>query len=83
MVTGRGFGTYRFGGEVAMEQQLALDHRRRGATHSLRQRGRRRGQNYPRIDVLISINGAYCYDTLIDVHAAPRKKLRQHSISTP
>ena len=80
----RGFGTYRFGGEVAAEQQLALDltvgeepltHYDSGVVAG--------GQNYPRIDILISINGAYCYDTLIDVHAVPRKKLRQQTISTP
>jgi hypothetical protein len=71
----RGFGTYRFGGEVAATQELSLDlsvgdqpltHYDSGITAG--------GQNFPRIDILISIEGAYCYDTLIDVHAAPRKK---------
>jgi len=80
----RGFGIYRYGGEVAAEQQLALDltvgqepltHYDSGVVAG--------GQNFPRIDVLISINGAYCFDTLIDVHAAPRKKLRSHTTGTP
>jgi hypothetical protein len=80
----RGFGTYRFGGEVAAEQELALDlavgeepltHYDSGVVAG--------GQNFPRIDLLISINGVYCYDTLIDVHAAPTKELRRRIVPTP
>ena len=72
----RGYGTYRFGGEVAAEQQLSLDltvgdepltHFDSGLVPG--------GQGFPRIDVLISINGVYCYDTLIDVHAAPAARV--------
>jgi hypothetical protein len=32
---------------------------------------------------LISIDGARCFDTLIDVHAAPRKKLRDRPLAAP
>jgi hypothetical protein len=72
----RGFGTYRFGGEVAVQQQLALDltvgaedpaHFDSGLVAG--------GAGFPRIDTTISINGAVCFDTVIDVHARPLRRM--------
>jgi hypothetical protein len=70
----RGFGTYRHGGEVAAEQRLTLDllvgsdaltRYDSGVVPS--------GARFPRIDALVSIHGGVCFDTLIDVRAAPRR----------
>ncbi len=70
----RGAGFYTFGGEGAPQQRLAL----------LLSVGREEparfdsgwiagGDAFPRIDALLSQNGATCFDTVIDVHAEPRR----------
>jgi hypothetical protein len=68
----RGFGTYRVGGEFAVQQQLSLDLwvGDEGPTHfdSGLVAG---GGEFPRIDVSTSVNGQYCFDTVIDLHARP------------
>jgi hypothetical protein len=70
----RSLGTYRHGGEVALLQRLGLDLwvGRDGLTHydSGPVPG---GADFPRIDSLVSIPGGVYFDTLIDVHAAPRR----------
>jgi hypothetical protein len=38
------------------------------------------GQDFPRIEALISISGATCFDTLIDVHAKPERSVRRRSL---
>ena len=70
----RGVGTYRVGGEVASQQQLSLDltvgdedpaHFDSGVVPG--------GGDFPLINSQISINGMRCFDTVIDVHAGPRR----------
>src|SRR5204863_473759 len=67
-----GSGTYKFGGEFALQQQLSLDLQVGGDKAHLFDRGLvPGGGNFPRIDILTSISGAVCFDTVIDIHAAP------------
>lgn len=72
----QGAGFYTFGGDGAPQQRLEL----------LLSVGREAparfdsgliagGDLFPRIDALLSQNGARCFDTLIDVHAEPRPTL--------
>ena len=69
----RGFGTYRFGGEFALQQRLSLDLLVGTEPLTHYDSGLQSGVAFPRIDSLISINGGVCFDTLIDMHAAPRR----------
>lgn len=71
----RGFGTYRIGVESAWLHRLALDlyvgkepltHYDSGLVAP--------ATRFPRIDADISIGGLTCYDTLIRVHAVPRRR---------
>ena len=68
----RGFGTYKVGGEFAVQQQLKLllnvDGEDSAAFESGLVPG---GGNLPRIDIRISISGAVCFDTAINIRAAP------------
>jgi hypothetical protein len=71
----RGFGFYRYGGEVASEQRLILDLLVGSEELTRYDSGTvPGGSGFPRIDALVSINGGVCFDTLIDVHAAPRRR---------
>ncbi len=68
-----GFGLYRIGGEVAVQHQMGLDLHVNGdreLTHfdSGLVAG---GGNFPAIDILLSVNGVYCFDQVIDLHAKP------------
>jgi hypothetical protein len=68
----RGFGTYRFGGEVAVVHQLKLVLKVDGEDPAQFDSGLvAGGGNFPRIDIRISESGAICFDTIIDLHAAP------------
>lgn len=67
-----GSGHYRVGGEVAITQELQLDlqigdgpvqHFDSGVVAG--------GGEFPAIDVRIAVNGAFCFDTVIDVVAKP------------
>jgi len=71
-----GSGTYRIGGEVALQHQLSLDlkvgdepveHYDSGLVTG--------GSSFPAIDIEISIHGGYCFDTVFDVHAKPLMRL--------
>ena len=73
-----GFGTYKLGGQSAAEQELSLllrvgdeepVHFDSGLVPV--------GGNFPAIDIRISVSGAICYDTVIDVHAQPHKRPHQ------
>ena len=80
----RGYGIYRFGGEVAAEQRLTLDLTVGEEPLTRFDSGRiPGGQDFPRIDALISVNGGVCFDTLIDVHARPKHDLRRRARLTP
>jgi len=72
----KGAGTYRIGGEVAIQQQLSLDlvvgsdpveHYDSGLVAG--------SSDFPRINITISIHGAYCFDTVIDVRSRPAMQL--------
>src|SRR5947208_1116903 len=68
----RGFGTYKVGGEFAIQHQLKLLLKVDGEDSALFDRGLvPGGANFPRIDIPISISGAVCFDTVINIHAAP------------
>jgi hypothetical protein len=65
-----GSGTYRIGGEVAIQHQLSLDlqvgsdpiqHFDSGLVAPT--------SSFPEIDIRISINGESCHDTVFDLHA--------------
>ena len=67
-----GSGTYRIGGEFALSHQLELDlatnndppqHFDSGVLVG--------GAGFPHMDIVISINGMYCFDTVIHVDARP------------
>jgi hypothetical protein len=67
-----GSGTYKVGGEFAVQEQLSLDlqvgddpvqHFDSGLVAG--------GGEFPRIDITISINGQYCFDTVFHIDAAP------------
>ena len=67
----RGFGTYKVGSEFAVQHQLKLllkvDAEDSTPFDSGLVPG---GGNFPCIDIRISINGAVCFDTVINIHAA-------------
>ena len=68
----RGFGTYKVGGEFAVQQQLKLLLNVDGEDSALFDSGLvPGGGNFPRIDTRISISGAVCFDTVINIQAAP------------
>ncbi len=69
----RGFGTYWTGGDFALQQQLSLDLTVDGEPQTHYDSGPVLGSKFPRLDVPVSINGGVCFDTLIDVHARPRR----------
>jgi hypothetical protein len=67
-----GSGTYRVGGEFAIQHQLSLDlkvgddpvqHFDSGLVAG--------GGDFPRINITISIHGQYCFDTVFSLDAAP------------
>jgi hypothetical protein len=67
-----GSGRYRVGGEVAVTQQLELDLQIAGGPVQHFDSGLAPGGgDFPAIDVRVSVNGEFCYDTVLDVVAAP------------
>ena len=67
-----GFGTYRVGGEFAAQQQLGLDLRVGEAALARFDSGLGLGGgDFPRIDIVVSVNGGVCHDIVIDLHALP------------
>jgi len=67
-----GFGTYRVGGEFAAQQQLRLDLRVGAAAQAHFDSGLGLGGgDFPRIDIVVSVNGGVCHDIVIDLHAVP------------
>ncbi len=68
----RGFGTYKVGGEVAVQHQLKMLLKVDGEDSALFDSGLvPGGGNFPRVDIRISISGAVCFDTVINIPAAP------------
>lgn len=67
-----GSGIYQIGGEVAAQQRMILDLSVNGAPLETFDSGLViGGGNFPKIDVLLSVNGMVCYDQVIDLHAKP------------
>jgi hypothetical protein len=75
-----GSGTYRVGGEVAIQQQLSLDlkvgddpvqHFDSGLVAG--------GGDFPKIAITVSIHGQYCFDTVIGLDASPVAPEEVHS----
>ncbi len=76
-----GFGTYRFGGEVAVVHQLKLVLKVGGEDPAQFDSGLvAGGGNFPRIDIRIS-KSAICFDTIIDLHAAPTARSIKPSLT--
>jgi hypothetical protein len=68
----RGFGTYKLGGEFAVQHQLKLSLKVNDEDSASFDSGLVLGSgNFPRIDIRVSISGAVCFDTVINIHAAP------------
>jgi len=67
----RGFGTYKVGGEVAVQHELKMLLKVDGEDSALFDSGLvPGGGNSPRVDIRTSISGAVCFDTVINIHAA-------------
>jgi len=66
-----GSGHYRIGGEVALTQQLTLDLQVAGGPVEHFDSGIVAGSSFPVIDIPISVSGASCFNTMINVHAQP------------
>jgi len=67
-----GSGSYRVGGEFAQLQQLELDLQIGSSPEQHFDSGLVvGGGEFPKLDVSISVNGGFCFDTVIDVVAQP------------
>jgi len=67
-----GSGTYRIGGEFALQHQLSLDLQVGGDPVEHFDSGLvLGGAEFPEIHLPISIHGVFCYDVVIQVHARP------------
>ncbi len=67
-----GWGTYRVGGEFAAMHQLVLDLAMSDGTTDHFDSGLVvGGASFPAIDIVISINGMWCYDQVFQVYAVP------------
>src|SRR5437016_13893593 len=67
-----GSGTYKFGGEFALQQQLSLDLQVGGDKVQHFDSGLVTGPApFPDIKVTISANGQVCFDTVFEVTASP------------
>ena len=68
-----GSGLYRVGGEFASQQRMELDLRiGDGPTQHFDSGLVVGGGGFPDLDVRVSMNGQFCYDTVIDILASPR-----------
>ncbi|OLC53487.1 MAG: hypothetical protein AUH92_05930 [Acidobacteria bacterium 13_1_40CM_4_69_4] len=78
----RGAGEYAFGGDFALQQRMNLILKVDKDDPAHFDSGLVPGGGFPRIDVRISIAGATCFDTIMDIHAEPRKALFHRSTRT-
>ncbi len=68
----RGSGTYRVGGEFAVQHQMTLDLQiNDGPVERFDSGLVLGGGQFPRIDVTMSLHGVFCYDKVIELHARP------------
>lgn len=72
-----GSGTYAIGGEFALEHHLTLDLALGSDPPEHFDSGGRLvpPTPFPRIDISVSIHGEFCFDTVIDLHARPARRL--------
>jgi hypothetical protein len=73
-----GSGTYRIGGDFALQEQLELDLQLGDQPTQHFDSGLVLAGDFPSIAVAISINGLYCYDTVFVVHASPVPREQVH-----
>jgi hypothetical protein len=67
-----GSGLYRVGGEFALQQRMELDLRiGDGPAQHFDSGLVVGGGEFPNLDVRVSQNGEFCYDTVIDILASP------------
>ena len=72
LVPVRGTGRYEIEGEFAVQQRLTALLTVGGENPTQFDSGLvAGGGDFPRIDVRISVSGAICFDTVMDIHAAP------------
>jgi hypothetical protein len=80
----RGVGTYRVGGEFAVQQRLHLDVRVGDGDLTRFDSGLvTGGGEFPRVDIVASVNGFYCYDRVIDLHAVPPDQSKSTILRDP
>ena len=77
-----GSGTYRIGGEFALQQQLSLDLQVGGEKAEHFDSGLVTGPAFPNIKVTISMNGQTCFDTVFQLSASPvpRDQIRSYTL---
>jgi len=79
-----GSGVYDIGGPVALMHRLRLDLSFDGATPRTFDSGLLTGgASFPRLDLLISLNGMVCYDEVFEVRASPLDVGTAYCTSTP
>jgi hypothetical protein len=67
-----GSGTYKVGGEVALQQQMTLKFVvGSGAAQNFNSGLVGGGSSFPEIDIAMSVNGMVCFDTVIDIRSKP------------
>jgi hypothetical protein len=67
-----GSGTYKRGGQVAVQQQMTLDLVVDGTPQQTFDSGLvTGGETFPKINITISVNGMVCFDTVIGVVSSP------------
>ena len=77
-----GSGTYRVGGEFALQHQLSLDLQIDNGPPQHYDSGLvTPPAAFPAIDARISINGEYCHDTVFEVHARPVRDIQVNGTS--
>jgi hypothetical protein len=73
----RGAGMYLYGGEFAVQQQMNLILKVDKEDPAHFDSGLVVGGGTARIDVKVSVVGAVCVDTVLEIHAVPRTLFRQ------
>jgi hypothetical protein len=71
----RGDGIYQFGGDFAVQQRMNLIMKVDKEDPAHFDSGLVIGGGTARIDIKVSVVGAVCYDTILEIHAVPRTAL--------
>ena len=78
----RGAGIYLYGGDFAVQQRMNLIMKVDKEDPAHFDSGLVVGGGTARIDVRVSVVGAVCVDTILEIHAEPRKALFRRSTRT-